>query len=512
MAACSGGNSDSSSHASAGEEGEDSNPDATLNIAYATNLQTFDPHLTTNQSTRDVTRQIYEQLLTLNEQYEVVPSLAESYEVSDDGLTYTFYLREGVLFHNEKELQAEDVVASMEKWMETSTQGKANLHGATFEEIDPYTVELSIDQASLIIPYVLADTAPFPAIVPKESVETADDTGLTEYIGTGPFQLEEWVVDQYVHLTRFDDYQARDEESSGLAGKKEALVKDIYFQIVSDPSTRVNGILTGEYDVAMGIPLDNADQIDAADDVDSYYSDGGIATYVFNNETGPFSDSTLRQAFNTALDAEAAMTAAYSNENFYELDGALALPDQVNWHSEAGQEDYNQADLEQAKQLVEQSDYNGEEITILSTQEYPDHYNLAVVAQQVLEQIGVNAELAIFDWATVQDLRMDPDNFDLFPMTFAVRPTLHQVPFLDSKTEYPGWTNSEEIDQLLVDITEQSSFEDARPYVDELQQEIWNYLPYAKVGNQQDLVAVSKHVNGYRDLIGPILWNVSKSE
>ncbi|WP_241558996.1 ABC transporter substrate-binding protein [Oceanobacillus halophilus] len=514
LVACGGEEESSDAEGSSESQGGEASVsvDASLNVAYPTNLQTLDPHLTTNQSTRDVSRQIYEQLLTLNENYEVVPSLAESYEVSEDGLVYTFHLREGVTFHNGEEMQAEDVVASMEKWMETSTQGKANLTGAEFVEVDPYTVELHIDQASLIIPYVLADTAPFPAIVPKESVESAVETGLTEYIGTGPFQLEEWNVDQYIHLTRFDEYQSREEESSGLAGKKEALVKDIYFRIVTDPSTRVAGVSTGEYDIAMDIPLDSAEQLSSSAGVDPVYSDGGISTYVFNNKAGAFADAALRQAFNTALNAQEAMTAAYTNEEFFKLDSGLALPSQVNWHSEAGRENYNQGDIEKAKQLVEESSYSGEELTILTTKDYQDHYNLAVVAQQVLEAIGVKAKLDVYDWPTFQEIRTEPTNYDMFAMTFAVRPTLHQYPFLDSKAEYPGWTDSEEIDHLLDEITEQKNFEDAKPLVDELQQVVWDYLPVAKVGNQQDLVAVSDKVKGYTDLIGPIFWNVSKSE
>nr|WP_265182148.1 ABC transporter substrate-binding protein [Geomicrobium sp. JCM 19055] len=118
LAAC--GNNDEATTTESEQEG------GTINIAYGANPQTLDPHLTTNQATRDVSRQIYEQLLVLNEDYEVVPSLAEDYEVSDDGLTYTFQLREGVLFHNGEEMVASDVVASMQKWLDHSTQGQAN--------------------------------------------------------------------------------------------------------------------------------------------------------------------------------------------------------------------------------------------------------------------------------------------------------------------------------------------------------------------------------------------------
>ncbi|MBG9978744.1 ABC transporter substrate-binding protein [Ruoffia tabacinasalis] len=498
--------------ASRAQESQGVNSNETLNIAFSSNLTTLDPHLTTNQATRDVGRQIFETLLTLNENYEVIPQLAKSYEVSEDGLVYTFYLRDDVQFHNGDTLEASDVVASMDKWLKTSTQGKANLKDAEFVEVDPLTVELHITQPSLIVPYVLADQAPFPAIVPEESVTSSDETGLTDYIGTGPFQLAEWAPDQRIVLNRFDDYASREEETTGLGGKKEALVKEVVFHIVTDVSTRVSGITTGEYDIAFDIPLDNAEQIEYMEGVTASFNPAGTAAYVFNKAEGPFSDIKLREAFNTALNVEEALLTAYSNPEYYTLDSALALPDQTDWYSQAGSEQYNLADVELAKQLVEESDYNGEEVVILTTRDYPDHYNLAIVAQQTLESIGVNVRLDIFDWPTTQEVRKDPANFDIFPMTFAIRPTIHQNPFLDSTAAYAGWTNSPEIDQLLVDITQESDFDSAKPIIDELQQAVWDYLPIVKLGNYTDLSAIGENVQGYSELIGPVLWNVSKSE
>jgi peptide/nickel transport system substrate-binding protein len=515
LAACGnngGETTDSSDQEQASVSPEEFNEDAILNVAFPANIQTMDPHLTTNATTKNATRPIFEQLLTLNENYEVIPQLAEDYEVSEDGLVYTFNLREDVVFHNGEPLTAEDVVASMDKWIETSTQGQANLSGAEFIEVDELTVEMHLDAPSLIAPYVLADTAPYPAIVPAESVANADETGLNEYIGTGPFQFEEWVPDQHVILTRFEDYVPREEESSGLGGRKEALVSEIHLNIVTDDSTRVNGITTGEYDIALSVPLDNAEQIENAQGVHSFFAEGGTTTYVYNNAQGPFADETLRHAFNTALNSEEALISAYSNEEYFELDSALALPDQTDWYSDAGSENYNQADLDAARQLVEESDYDGEEVVILTTRDYENHYRLAVIAQQTLENIGVNATIDVYDWPTKQEVREDPANFDIFPMTFAIRTTIHQNPFLASDNGYPGWTNSPEIDALLEEITQQESFEDARPLIDELQAEVWDYLPITKVGNHVDLVAIRDNVHGYDDLIGPIFWNVGKTE
>ncbi len=500
--------SDSNENASSTQQPSAPTNGGTLKVAYPANPSTLDPHLTTNQSTRDVARNIYEQLVTLNKNYEVVPQLAESYEVSEDGKVYTFHLRQGVLFHNNKEMKAEDVVASMEKWLSTSTQGQANLQGAKFQVLDDYTVQMTLEKPSLVALHVLADTAPFPGIMPKEVIESAGPEGIQEYIGTGPYKLAEWKTDQYIHLTKFQDYSPVDAEPDGLSGKKYAYLDDIYFYYVTDEATRVAGILSGEYDVAYGIPLDNADQIDATEGVSNFFSPGGIVAYVFNKKAGPFSDQKLRQAFNTALNIEEALLAAYSDSRFFGVDSSLALPTQTEWYSTAGSEYYNQHDIEKAKQLVAESSYNGEEVVILTTRDYPEQYNLAVVAQEVLKSIGVKSRLDVYDWPTVQERRKDPNNFDLFAVGFAIRPTIHQYPFLDSKSEYPGWTNSPEIDRVLAQIQEAGSLQEAKPLIDELNRLTWEYLPIIKIGNTQNLIAVRDHVKGLDDLIGPILWNV----
>lgn len=102
---------------------DDVDSGGTLNLGYGTNPATLDPHITPHTATRDVSRHVFEQLLAIDEDYEVQPSLAERFEVSDDGLVYTFILRDNVTFHNGEPMLAEDVVASMERWLTQSSQG-----------------------------------------------------------------------------------------------------------------------------------------------------------------------------------------------------------------------------------------------------------------------------------------------------------------------------------------------------------------------------------------------------
>ena len=190
----------------------------------------------------------------------------------------------------------------------------------------------------------------------------------------------------------------------------------------------------------------------------------------------------------------------------------MALPNQTDWYSQAGKEEYNQHNLEKAKQLLAESGYKGEEVTILVTRDYPDYYNAAVVAQQQLNAIGLKTKLDVYDWPTMQERRKDEKNWDIFVVGFAVRPTLHQFPFLDSRAGYPGWTNNPEFDRLLDEIQSSPSISEAKPLVDQLQALVWQDLPIVKLGNRLNLAATAEHVQGLQDVIGPILWNVSTTK
>src|SRR5699024_3862661 len=143
-----------------------------------------------------------------------------------------------------------------------SSKAKELLSDADFEATDTYTVDLKLEERASDVLDIMAGQGQFPGIMPKEIIESASAEGVSEFIGTGPFQYEEWKQDQYVHLKKYEDYVADSRETSGYAGKKEALVDDIYYHIVTDASTRLTGIQTGEYDVADSIEFDNFDQLE----------------------------------------------------------------------------------------------------------------------------------------------------------------------------------------------------------------------------------------------------------
>lgn len=481
-----------------------------LKVAYPAQPTSLDPHLTTANATRDPARHIFETLVTLNSKFEVTPMLAESYEVSKDRKKVTFVLRKGIKFHNGKEMKAEDVIASMTKWQEGAV-AKANLGNSKWEAEDEYTVILHVETPSIVLLPVLAEVGQFAAIMPKEVIESADTGGITEYIGTGPFKFVEWKQNQYVHLKKFDDYQASSQPADGLAGKKEALVDDIYFHFVTDNSTRVAGMISGEYDLSVMMPWDAAPQFKNVSSLETIQAPLGIHTLIFNKQNGFLKNVKARQAVNLAIDKKEVLTAAVT-DGYFRLDPGYMLKEQGLWYTDTGKEIYEAKDTEKAKQLLKEAGYNGEELRILTSRDYSQHYNSAVAVQQQLQKIGMNVKLDVVDWSTLLDRRNKPDQWEMFFTSWPVSATPLQYPFLDSRAKFAGWTNNPEIDKLLNQIKAQSSQDKAKETFNELQRVIWEDMPVVNIGAYDSISVKANKVKGYQEFLGPVLWNTTAKE
>lgn len=478
-----------------------------IHFAVEANPPSLDPHMSGAGATTTIARHIFETLVTLNSNFEVAPMLAQSWEVSDDGKTYTFKLREGIKFHNGKEMVAEDVVASMTRWQERAN--KITLEGGVWEEIDDYTVSFTVPNPSLYVLSELAGAYQFAAIMPKDVIENATETGVEEYIGTGPFQFVEWSHDQYVHVNKFDEYVPLDEPADGLAGKREALVDDIYFHIVLDPSTRFAGVQTGEYDIGYGFEQDMYEQVESNPQMKAYNPYVGFTCIVFNkNEGHYFSDVKMRQAVNKALDVDQIAKASLVDN--YRMNSSYMQEEQIQWFTEAGSEHYNNPNPEEAKALLEEAGYDGGPIKIMTTKDYSYMYNSAVVIQEQLQEIGMNVELEVYDWPTLLNLEADPNEWDLEVMGFGTTSTPLEQHYFRPDTNYGPI--DDKIEALLEEIRAATSEEEAQQLWEELQAYSWEYLPIIKIADYTWLSASTDKVDGLTFFYGPILWNTSIQE
>lgn len=515
LTACSGGTaSDSAADTAAESSGtqeasqESGTYQDTLHIAVTQQSPSLDLHKTSTLIARQMCDgTVWEKLVTLNSQSEAAPELCESYQVSEDGTTITFVLRQGVKFHDGSTMTAEDVVASMNRWIENFSSAKTMVGDARFEKVDDNTVQITADTSLILLPAMIAGSAQPAAITTAEACSQEDDNGfLTEYIGTGPYKFSQWVQDQYIQLERFEDYVpygTEGEEMDGWCGYKSAPTRVLEFDIVPDQSTATAGLEAGQYDCIFNVTDDDYPRLEANSELTASRTQAGTVALVFNHKQGIASNQYFRTAVNTAIDCDEIMAACYGGG--YELGSCYMDAGQAFWTTDAGSELYNQHDPEKAKEILEEGGYNGETFTILAAN--LNHMDaMAVALESELEEIGIPVELTIVDWSTLIDYRNDPSLFDLYITSFAEVP----VPSLKLYfgAEYPGWSDDARLQELFAAMTSAVSLDEAKTAWDELQAYSWEYLPIICPGHYMAMYAWDKDLTGVNmHSGGPKFWN-----
>src|SRR5579864_8090479 len=228
----------------------------TLRIAEIGEPLTLDTVATTADLTSTITLPVFEELFIFDASWRIQPLLAASYSVSKDALTYTFTLRKNVPFHNGRDMGADDVVASLNRWGRVSPRGPSVYQhvDSVQPSADGVVMKLKRPYAPLLAFLALPNGA--AAIMPREIVEAAGTSPLKQFVGTGPYRFVEWAPDRYVKLARFDHYAARSEPANGYAGRREAWADEVLYYPVSQVATRIAGVQSGDYDVADGINQD----------------------------------------------------------------------------------------------------------------------------------------------------------------------------------------------------------------------------------------------------------------
>ncbi|HEX7103224.1 MAG TPA: ABC transporter substrate-binding protein [Nitrolancea sp.] len=459
---------------------------------------TADAMYTTNFITTDITRQIYEGLFAQDSKLAPKPMLLDAFEVSDDGLTYTFKLRTGVKFHNGTEMNSDDVVASLTRWGTMSGRGKqifARMAENGLKAVDAQTVTLTLKQPAGVLPVFLALYEGF--ITPKSVVDAVGTKKIPDdqIIGTGPFKFKEHQVDRYIKLERFEDYSARTDEADGLAGKKVVYIDELDIIPVPNISVATSGVITGEYQFARDVDNNQLDVLKTSPGVTPIIvKPGGWICLNYNKKMGAFTDKKLRQAVSMCFDREQTLIAAYGVKELTRMEPSIAAPETI-WYSDAGKDVYEKVDQEAAKKLVQESSYDGSPIRWLTTKEYLYHYNTAAYVQQQMEAIGLKVELVVSDWATVVERRAKPEVYEM--LVAGLSGSWMPATQLFNDPTWPGFWVSDQRDQLVGKMIEESDPATLQKTIDEYQALIYDELPIMKIGDSFGLQAIRDEVVGY---------------
>ncbi|WP_296650729.1 ABC transporter substrate-binding protein [Rhodoferax sp.] len=475
------------------------------NLAMVGEPQGLDPMTSTADLVGTIMQHVYEPLYTFDANWGIAPMLAESLPVvSKDGLTYSITLRKGVMLHNGRELNADDVVASLNRWMELAPRGKAvGKEVASLTAKGTHGLELRLKTLYAPLLAQLALPSGMAVIMAKESIAPQ----LKDFIGTGPYKFKERKPDQYTVLVRHDGYSARKEAPSGYAGRREAVLDELRFIPVPNANTRVEGALSGQFHYADLLPVEAIGRVEkaGASVVPIVTKNFGFPYIVFNTKEGVMASQPMRRAVQAASGPGEMLAGGFGDNRFFVVEPNF-FPKGTPYYSSAGTDLYNQRNPIVGKDLAVKAGYSGQPIRIMASRQYEFHYNMALVMAEQLKKAGFKADLQIVDWATLVQRRNDSKLWDVYFTHSGLFPEpMLSPPQLGDGA--PGWWDSPAKKATLAAFNQETNLAKRGPLWSKVQQTIYDEVPFIEVGKFNALSVRSAKLEGYTPSTWPFFWN-----
>ncbi|MFA5537999.1 MAG: ABC transporter substrate-binding protein [Gemmobacter sp.] len=494
-----------------------------LRIVPHADLSNIDPIWNTAYITRNHSYLVWDTLFALDSDLTVQPQMAEGYEVSDDGLTYTITLREGLLFHDGSPVTAEDAVASIRRWGARDGMGQRLMAiTAGMDVVDDLTFTLTLSEPyGLVLESLGKISSNVPFIMPKRVADTDPNTQITEIIGSGPFRFmhDLWQPGNLVVYERFEDYLPRDEPASYAAGGKVARVDRVEWHYIPDAATATQALLAGEVDLYEQpavdlLPMLQADSRISIETVDPLGSQGVIR---FNFLHPPFDNKYARQAAIHAVSQADYMYSIMGDPAYFEDFCGAYFMCGGPYETDAGSEPLRERDLDRARELLAMSGYDGREVVILDPTDVPVAHGQVLVTAQALREIGMNVRLAAMDWATMtsrRGVREAPENggWNIFPSWWLAVDQLNPISNISiaasGDTAWFGWPENERIEELRTAFARETDPVAQMAIVEELHVELYDFVPYIPTGQYYQPTAWRDNVSGVLETPVPFFWNI----
>ena len=423
-----------------------------LTVALNADIRSLEPGINRDANTDALVHHIYEGLVGYRTDLSVGPALAESWTVSEDGLSYSFTLRPGVRFHNGEPLTSAEVKSSWDRQWRNPTWGcrryfdsAEGLQVTAVETPDPQSIVYRLARPSALFLTQLANIQ--CGTVVSHPASFGSDGKWREAIGTGPFRLREWRRGEFVALQRFEGYKPSPEPASAFAGARQAWLDEVLFRVIPDANAAEAGLLSGAVDLIPSVEPDRVATLRAQGMVVRTAPGLGWTTMLLQTRDPLLQDVRIRRAIAHAIDmaqiadirtgggAPANASGVGSASSYFE-------PAFLAWPA------YDPA---RAQALLKEAGYRGQTIRLQTNRRYPGMYDNAVTVQAMLAAVGMKVELEVLDWATQLNNYLS-GNFQMQSFSFSARldPGLMYNSIIGSKASAPWaqWDDAEAIATL----------------------------------------------------------------
>ncbi len=500
----------------------------TITAVMHSDLRVIDPGLTTAYITRDHGYMVYDTLLATDANFKIQPQMAD-WKVSDDKLTYTFTLRDGLKWHDGTPVTAEDCVASLKRWGKNDGMGQKLMDfTASLEATDAKTITLKLKEPyGLVLESIGKPSSLVPFMMPKRLAETPPGKAIAEQIGSGPFKFVQAEFQPGVKAVyeKNTDYVPRKEAPSWTSGGKVVKVDRVEWVTMPDAQTAVNALQSGDIDFLENPSFDLLPALEGDKNikVETLNKFGFQTLGRMNFLYPPFDNVKVRRAAFLAMSQKPVLDALVGNPKYYKVCGAVFICG-TPLASDVGSETLVKGNgMAEAKKLLAESGYDGTPVALMAPGDVVTLKAQPIVAAQMLREAGFKVDVQATDWQTVVTRRASQKppkegGWNMFFTNWVSADVANPVANVSvggrgKNGGWFGWPEDAKIEQLRDAFARASSLDEQKKIAADIQRENYDQVIYIPLGQYLIPSAWRKSITGVLDgPATPIFWNVEKSE
>lgn len=496
-----------------------------LRVVPQADLKILDPTWTTAFVTRNHGFMIYDTLFGIDEQGRVQPQMVGNTETSKDLKVWTFTLRPGLAFHDDKPVTAEDVVASLNRWGKRDVFGQ-KLFGELerIEVLNSDTFRLSFKKSFPLVPEALAKAGPnVPFIMPKRVADTPADKQITDTTGSGPFifKKDEYRPGKRVIYIKNMKYKPRSEPASGTAGGKQVFVDRVEWIILNDSKAQVDALINGQVDMIEFTPAEFYPLLYINKQIELQQLIPPIPfTAHYNHLIPPFDNPKIARAAIMAIDQKALMRSQMLFEAMYKT--CLSIyPCGSPYASDKTAYFTGKPRFEEAKRLLQEAGYDGKPIVIMLPTDFAILNKFPAVYAKLLKQAGFNVDLQEVEWGTLLSRRAKKDpvengGWNIFITGWGSADSISPVmysPLTGSGVKgYFGWPKDDRLEALKTQFLEAPDEVTRKRLAEAIQLRSFEVGVIGPIGESTTPTAVRRGtVTGLLKAPTVLYWNIRKN-
>ncbi|MDI9333835.1 MAG: ABC transporter substrate-binding protein [Cytophagales bacterium] len=496
----------------------------TLRMIPHANLSILDPIQTTAYISRNHGYMIYDTLFGTTADGKIKPQMVDKWSVSKDQLTWTFTLREGLVFHDGAPVTSTDVVASIKRWASRDSFGILMAKATeSYETPNPQTFVMKLKTPFGVMLEALGKpSSNVPFIMPARIAATSGTEQIKEYIGSGPFKfnIADFKAGERVIYTKNDKYKPRAEAPDGTTGGKVVKVDRVEWVVIRDPQTQFNALIAGEVDMLEHPLFEQYSSLKANKDITIFDMSPTGAQFIlrFNHLQPPFNNVKIRQAAMVALGQTQMLQTQVGTPGMMQFCKSI-YPCGTPFASDKTGYFTGTADPKRAQQMLKDAGYDGTPVVLMRPTDLPVIGKLPLVAKQQLEAGGFKVDLQQMDWGTLIARRAKKDpvtsgGWNAFMTSWNSGDILNPLtmPMMNAAGDkgWFGWQDDAQIEALKVKFSQASASSEKKKIAEAIQLRAIETASHVPLGQYIHPSAFRSNVSGMLPSEATVLWNIQK--